>query len=1438
MNEGSSESKCARCGATVAADAPDGLCPRCLVGLSFVTETEIPGEELGPAGTRVVKPPSPPAPSPAELAPHFPQLEILEVLGRGGMGVVYKARQPKLDRFVALKLLLRRHEDGAGDVAFTERFAREARALARLNHPNIVAVYDYGEAGGYPFLVMEYVEGLTLRQLLQRGKLAPDEALAIVPKICEALQFAHQKGIVHRDIKPENILLDTAGQVKIADFGIAKIIAPGAPDHSLTGAKDVVGTPHYMAPEQVEQPAKVDHRADIYSLGVVFYEMLTGELPLGKFQPPSNKVQIDVRLDEIVLRALAKEPERRYQKASEVKTDVETIASALTAGRGEAGSGPRPETSGKFKTSLLPEFVAGERVLHFKKRLWALWCVALPACRFFFSLPPLWEAGLYITDKRVLLVVNLLRLLTQEFSIWFPGRKPPQDREVFQSVSTGKSPWLGEYLTLESAAAEKHWYRSQRLRVRLYLRQPESLRQIVSEQASAAEAAGVDAPATGQGASQPASPPPAVIRARKKRKGEFLGIGAAVQAIGLVCFFIPNFGLLLGIGLLLIGGRMALKLICSHCGNHTTKTARICTACGAHFETPQGALPQTPPPGSAEGRHPCASGPATAARWAARILGTAWALMLLLFVVGEGSPALGQQPVRVQVEFAAMGLMVLGFMVGWWRDGPAALLTLAGWTLFHLAEQRLRMWSLFHVSGVVGVLYGISWLARRRVLRVNLKPTHRAGLGPSAGWGALLVGMILGFLWLANLPPRAGTFRCVVTDAVTGTPVANARVIARHVRFFWPSATRTSLTDADGRCQLPAWAGRTVLEAEAAGYAPSVPVTTVLGADSARSWIGLKGWRESQGAHSQTFLLWPTSRAAASAPLAWGPEVDRVVSQLEADDQGYVFLSLKTGQRFKPPSRLLLRSDKRLIFPELTPELQAWIRSNGVNLLLHLENGEWSLETLDMLRAVPPLAEAWDRVDSAKVAAASAFLDGQVERVRRGEVTVAPVVFSGLRYDDRFSRCEVMRTRQDETVLWQWSGLNTNPRGVKLRYKMVQPMFAAERPAQPAAFGDTMDVQVLSNERMAKAFLDLDTGEVLNAPVELADHLAAGTLTLSSAEILNWMRSSGADVMCQATRPPLLLQMGGAAGLAGMLRNPDDGKTVAKHVDQVTVDEVTQFARGIAPQAMKANPQLMWNHDPATANLFETREGGMGVLEITGFTENPPGVKVRYRLVQAGKMPASAPTNHLSGIARATQAVVHEQVATKLAAMKSRLRLTEEQEQAVRALLEKKLGLAGELSTKMTEGGLSKEEMDKADRTIQAIDWQLKEILTPEQWADYEASQTEERRTQAQLAANVEVMELQPMLHLSQPQRDQVLGILTRLHEQQLAKTYDGLKIPLDWEQQLTEIKDALRPALTGEQIQSLEKWLDLQRETIKATLSKSTISNSSMIPKQASPAS
>ncbi len=172
---------------------------------------------------------------------------------------------------------------------------------------------------------MEYIDGANLRETIRGGNLTPQAALAIVPQICEALQFAHDEGIVHRDIKPENILVDKRGRVKIADFGLAKLLGQSVPDVALTNTQQVMGTLHYMAPEQMKGAKEVDHRADIYSLGVVFYEMLTGQLPLGRFEPPSKRVHLDVRLDEIVLRTLEQEPGRRYQHASDVKTELDGL---------------------------------------------------------------------------------------------------------------------------------------------------------------------------------------------------------------------------------------------------------------------------------------------------------------------------------------------------------------------------------------------------------------------------------------------------------------------------------------------------------------------------------------------------------------------------------------------------------------------------------------------------------------------------------------------------------------------------------------------------------------------------------------------------------------------------------------------------------------------------------------------------------------------------------------------------------------------------------------------------------------------------------------------------------------------------------------------------------------------------------------------------------
>ncbi len=323
---------CPECGTTLAADALEGLCPRCLLQgeRRGSKETPIRGEAVPTSGFRGPLP----ALEPAALAPHFPQLEILELLGQGGMGAVYKARQLKLDRLVALKVL---SAEASADPAFAERFSREARALARLNHPHIVTVHDFGETGGLFYFLMEYVDGASLRQALLEGRLDLAKTLQIIPQVCDALQYAHEEDIVHRDVKPENILLDKRGRVKIADFGLAKLVGLTPTYLTLTGSHQIMGTLYYMAPEQMEKSHTVDSRADIYSLGVVFYEMLTGELPLGRFAPPSHKAHLPRQFDDIVLQALAKEPERRFQRVSELRAAVAELAP-----KSAAASPPEP----------------------------------------------------------------------------------------------------------------------------------------------------------------------------------------------------------------------------------------------------------------------------------------------------------------------------------------------------------------------------------------------------------------------------------------------------------------------------------------------------------------------------------------------------------------------------------------------------------------------------------------------------------------------------------------------------------------------------------------------------------------------------------------------------------------------------------------------------------------------------------------------------------------------------------------------------------------------------------------------------------------------------------------------------------------------------------------------------------------------------------------
>lgn len=253
------------------------------------------------------------------------QYEIVAFIARGGMGAVYKAKQRALGRAVAVKILPPDIVDD--DLDYAERFKREARAMASLSHPHIVAVHEAGETPeGLLYFVMEYIEGTDLAQLVRSaGRLDTERALDITRQVCEALAFAHAGGIVHRDIKPSNIMIDKSGHVKVADFGLAKIDLPEDAGQ-LTGGGVALGTPDYMAPETLSPLMPVDQRADLYAVGVMLYQMLTGDVPRGRFPLPSVVVPgIDARLDAIVDKAMQTDREQRYSSAVEMREALESI---------------------------------------------------------------------------------------------------------------------------------------------------------------------------------------------------------------------------------------------------------------------------------------------------------------------------------------------------------------------------------------------------------------------------------------------------------------------------------------------------------------------------------------------------------------------------------------------------------------------------------------------------------------------------------------------------------------------------------------------------------------------------------------------------------------------------------------------------------------------------------------------------------------------------------------------------------------------------------------------------------------------------------------------------------------------------------------------------------------------------------------------------------
>ncbi len=306
------QKKCPQCGVVLSAVVLSGLCPNCLLKQ---------GLKGPPAeGIKTFEPPSL-----ESLAKTMRGIfEPIESIGRGGMGAVFKGRQCSLNRIVALKVMPPQAADGGSII---HRFQREAELLARLSHPNVVGIYEFGLAGNFPYFMMDFVDGSSLRQmLLKSGRLNPSHAVTLFLQLCDGLQHAHDRDVIHRDIKPENLLVDKEGLLKIADLGLAKLNGAGASNEWQTRDSRRMGTEGYMAPEQFEKSQPVDHRADIFSAGVVLYEMLTGKPPtMGRFSAPSQKAKVDPSWDVVLFKALEEDVTLRFQNIREFKRAVEAV---------------------------------------------------------------------------------------------------------------------------------------------------------------------------------------------------------------------------------------------------------------------------------------------------------------------------------------------------------------------------------------------------------------------------------------------------------------------------------------------------------------------------------------------------------------------------------------------------------------------------------------------------------------------------------------------------------------------------------------------------------------------------------------------------------------------------------------------------------------------------------------------------------------------------------------------------------------------------------------------------------------------------------------------------------------------------------------------------------------------------------------------------------
>ena len=981
--------QCPQCGAVLPQGVLDGLCPACLLQQGASPDS----------GTQPKTAPFVP-PAEVEIARLFPQLEVIELIGKGGMGAVYKARQPALDRLVALKIL---PAQAAGGVDFAERFNREARALAKLNHPNIVGVYEFGQVEALHYFIMEYVDGANLRQLERNGRLSPRQALQILPEICDALQYAHDEGVVHRDIKPENVLIDRKGRVKIADFGLAKILGRDPQDLRLTGAGQVMGTPHYMAPEQIEHPLDVDHRADIYSLGVVFYEMLTGELPLGRFAPPSRKVRIDVRLDEVVLRTLEKEPERRYQHASEVGTAVDTIAHTL------------PQSSGQ------PEPQRGREVLGQPLPGWLRWSPFQPA--------RVREICTHLTDaeEREAMKRGLLFGFWNAATCFVPFF-------VVMGVPAPLGWILGAGVFLLGLSFYPLWRRMEReqLCATAWGRQqgitPDQLK----------------------GSAGRRWPPPLVVVRDGRRVIHWTGV---VWLAALLTFAAAVAVAVLSIyhaGPTPLHLRSSLAAVLAVVVPLTVlPILALWTRSSPVDQLPRLGGPEPGPEGTPGGSPPQASRlprlVVVGRRDGQAVIHWPGAMrsFVLALALAEAGAVLASWLLMGRIDSRVVGLALMGAVVFTWSsigfglrtpveqltvlDGPGGTAAKIAVIIFAVVMATLMLMAALLLLYVA--------LARRG------SATARAPVAPHS----------------VPVPsPRrntVSTVRCTVDKATVDYEVDDAHEIVLFVGTealgwsSWHAGTYTgrATVEASDRLQMEDGSLGRGFIFQTRGARHYVAITPD-GPVPFGELVFRPDAESTQEAGIFTFAdIHQTdgTRVPISVRVrpAWrfGPVIEKVIGTEDADDQGLVFFDLEAGRSCRPPFPLKLLPGRAPAFVDLTPELRQWIRAQGMDILLLLGATTWSMMTLQMQEEFAGQLADWEAVSPAKVVAGFAAKDAV--GLVRGEV---PASSSGHSYSDGFGSFSACRTRSNTMGVYQFEGVsNSTRRGVSLRYKLVRLPAAA-----------------------------------------------------------------------------------------------------------------------------------------------------------------------------------------------------------------------------------------------------------------------------------------------------------------------------------------------------------------------------------------------------------